>query len=493
MAAFRYRVVDRTMKKKIVLGLSIFALMFFFGGIYIITTTETTIYDLHRLSQLHRTVAVRKDLLLSIEKNQNDIILRNTNPMREVLPDDNGLTDTMKKCLICHHSSSSGETMAQLQQQIEKYLELMRDIFTSPPRSAVSYRKAKEALMLGDDMIGKIEHIITVTSDNFNRQEREILRRIDQSKSILFMLVTIGPFFVMGLAFILVRGLTRPVKSLLDATRRLKAGDLDHRIRDLKGEFGEVAESFNEMVASLKKQMQEMQRTEQLRVCGEMAAGLVHEIRNPLAGMKVSIEVLLTELDIEERDRDVLVKVVEQIKHIETLMKNLLNYARPVAAQPISMDVNKILEKTVYFIEKHPSFVSGKPSKQVIKELDDHLPEIVADPQQLQQVFLNILLNSVDAISEGGEITVTTRYDEMTKAVAIELRDTGKGIPAELMGKIFQPFFTTKGKGTGLGLAVSKRIVEEHLGSIEVANQVSGGAGFTITLPVKPEDKGGAT
>jgi signal transduction histidine kinase len=483
------------MKKKIVFGLAIFALMFFFGGVYIITTTETTIYDLHRLSQLHRTVAVRKDLLLNIEKNQNDIILRGTNLIAEESPGDNGLIDTMRKCLNCHQSDSSRETIAQLQEQIGKYQELMRDIFTSHPRSAVSNLKAKEALKLGDDMIVKIEHIITVTSDNFNKQERDILRRIDQSKSNLFILVTIGPFFAIGLAFILVRGLTRPVKSLLDATRRLKAGDLDHRIRGLYGEFGEVADSFNEMVASLKKQMEEMQRTEQLRVCGEMAAGLVHEIRNPLAGMKVSIEVLLTELNIEERDRDVLVKVIEQIKHIELLMKNLLNYARPAAAQPVSVNVNKILEKTVYFIEKHPSFVSGEPSRQVIKVMDDHLPEIIADPQQLQQVFLNLLLNSADAISEGGEVRVTTRYDEKRKAVAVVLRDTGKGIPAELMGKIFQPFFTTKGKGTGLGLAVSKRIVEEHGGSIEVANQMSGGVAFTITLPVtvKEEDKGGAT
>lgn len=479
------------MKKKIVFGLSIFALMFFFGGVYIITTTETTIYDLHRLSQLHRTVAVRKDLLLSIEKNQNNIILRDTNLMAEESPGDDDLMETMKKCTSCHQSSSSRETIAQLQQQIETYQEMMRDIFTSHSQSAVLNRKAKEALRLGDDMIGKIEHIIVVTSDNFDKQEREILRKIDQSKSILFMLVTVGPFFAMGLAFILVRGLTQPVKSLLDATRRLKAGDLDHRIRGLHGEFGEVANSFNEMVASLKKQMQEMQRTEQLRVCGEMAAGLVHEIRNPLAGMKVSIEVLLTELNIEERDKDVLVKVVEQIKHIELLMKNLLNYARPVAAQPVSVNVNKILEKTIYFVEKHPSFFSGEPCKQVIKELDDHLPEIVADPQQLQQVFLNLLLNSADAISEGGKITVITRHDEKRKAVAVELRDTGKGIPVELMGKIFQPFFTTKGKGTGLGLAVSKRIIEEHGGSIEFANQVSGGVSFTITLPVKPEDKGG--
>ncbi len=263
----------------------------------------------------------------------------------------------------------------------------------------------------------------------------------------------------------------------------------------LRDEFGEVADSFNEMAASLKKQMQEMQRTEQLRVCGEMAAGLAHEIRNPLAGMKVSIEVLLSELTIDERDRDILRKVIEQIRNIELLMKNLLNYARPVAAQPVRFNVNKVLEKTIYFIEKHPSFNSGNPRKRIVKELDDKLPEIVGDPQQLQQVFLNLLLNAADAISDGGEITVKTCADKEGKTVAIELHDTGKGIPPELAEKIFLPFFTTKGKGkgSGLGLAVSKRIVEEHGGSIQFANNSTGGVTFTIMLPVKADDDRGVT
>jgi two-component system NtrC family sensor kinase len=173
-------------------------------------------------------------------------------------------------------------------------------------------------------------------------------------------------------------------------------------------------------------------------------------------------------------------------------MKNLLNYARPVAAQPAIVNVNKILEKTAYFIEKHPSFVSGDPRKQIVKELDDHLPEIVGDPQQLQQVFLNLLLNGADAIPEGGKITIKTSHDKEGKTIAIKVQDTGKGIPSELKERIFQPFFTTKGKGkgTGLGLAVSKRIVEEHGGSIEVANNVSGGGAFTIILPVIADETG---
>lgn len=401
-----------------------------------------------------------------------------------------GMMGIAKKCLVCHPTSPSRERITHLIHQIEAYRGLTRDIFMADPGSVVSESRAGDALRLGDDLIDQMELIVNVTTANLEKQERGILRKIQERKNLLFLLVTIGPFFAVGLAFFLIRGLTRPVTSLLEATRRLKTGDLDYRIEGLQDEFGEVAASFNEMAASLKEQMQEMQRTEQLRVCGEMAAGLAHEIRNPLAGMKISIEVLLSELNLEDRDRDVLLKVIEQIRNIELLMKNLLNYARPVAAQPVSFNVNRVLEKAIYFIEKHPSFVSGVACKQLTRELDDHLPDIVGDPQQLQQVFLNLLLNAADAIGEGGIITVKTAHNAQARTVAVSIRDTGSGIAAELQEKIFQPFFTTKGKGTGLGLAVSKRIVEEHGGTIEVANHIPGGVTFTITLPVK-RDNGG--
>ena len=482
------------MKKKIVFGLAIFALMFFFGGVYIVTTTQATIYELHRLSQLHRTVALRKDLLLSIKKNQENIILRNRHFEMEEASGGQSMTAIVEKCFVCHTSFPFREQIDSLKMQIRGYRVRTRAVFAADPGSTLSENRTRAALTKGDDLIRKMEGIINMTSANLEKQEKAILKKINERKTLLFIMVTIGPFFAVGLAFFLIRALTRPVNSLLDATRRLKSGDLNHRISGLHDEFGEVAASFNEMAASLKKQMMEMQRTEQLRICGEMAAGLAHEIRNPLAGMKVSIEVLLSELNIEERDKEVLLKVIEQIRNIELLMKNLLNYARPVAAQPVRFNVNKILEKTIYFIEKHPSFTYGDPRKQLIRELDETLPEIVGDPQQLQQVFLNLLLNAADAVPEGGTITVRTVHDKQAKTVAVVLRDTGKGIPTELMEKIFQPFFTTKGKGkgTGLGLAVSKRIVEEHGGTIEAANNVSGGVAFTVTLPVKADEEGTA-
>lgn len=475
------------MKKKIIFGLSILALMFFFGGVYVITTMETTIYELHNIAALRHVVSLRKDLLISIEENQSRL-KGARDQAGGGIPENKSIIQAIKTCLTCHHPPPTMQTINNLRNQIEAYHELTQEVFTAPV--PVPEWHAKAALRMGDDLINKVKDLIIVSSSNLDKKEKEILRGIAHRKSMLFLLVTVGPFFAVGFAFILIQSLTKPVNSLLDATRRLKAGDLAYRIRGLHGEFGEVADSFNEMSESLKKQMQEMQRTEQLRVSGEMAAGIAHEIRNPLAGMKVSIEVLLTELDLEERDRIVLTKIIGQIRQIELLMRNLLNFARPVAAQPAVVNINKILERTIYFIEKHPSFSSPDARKQIVRELDEHLPDIIADPQQMQQVFLNLFLNAADAVPEGGKIRVKTCHDKTEGTIAIELHDTGKGIPDELTEKIFQPFFTTKGKGTGLGLAVSKRIVEEHGGAITASNNASGGAVFGIMLPVKMAEKG---
>ena len=151
---------------------------------------------------------------------------------------------------------------------------------------------------MGEDLINNIEGLISTAGFRLAGKEQAILSEIKLRKNFLFLMVTVGPFFAVGFAFVLISGIAKPVRSLLDATRRLKSGDLDYRITGLQGEFGEVADSFNEMAASLKTQMQEMQRTEQLRVSGEMAAGLAHEIRNPLAGIKVSMEVLLADLAV---------------------------------------------------------------------------------------------------------------------------------------------------------------------------------------------------
>lgn len=484
------------MKKKIVFGLSIFAMMFFLGGVYIVTTMETTVSDLQRLADLHHNVAFRKELLTNIEKIQDNIKLKGTRYAENMAATLYGsrMKEAVQRCLICHHPPQVVEAPLDLKRQVEQYVALTQSLFTSNPEAAVPAGEAAAALRMGENLSDDVEGLISTAGFRLAEKEQAILSRIKLRKNFLFLMVTVGPFFAVGFAFVLISGIAKPVRSLLDATRRLKGGDLDHRITGLQGEFGEVADSFNEMAASLQTQMQEMQRTEQLKVCGEMAAGLAHEIRNPLAGIKVSMEVLLADLHLEERDKLVLSKVIEEIRHIELLMKNFLNFARPVAAQPTTVDINQLLGKTVDFINNHPSFSAPDARRKIIQELAHDLPDTSVDPQQLKQVFLNLFLNAADALPDGGAITVRTRNDAQTQTIVIQLQDTGKGIPDELIDKVFQPFFTTKVKGTGLGLAVSKRLVEDNGGSIKVENNVSGGGvTFTIILPAQAAVRGVTT
>jgi len=313
------------------------------------------------------------------------------------------------------------------------------------------------------------------------------MNEIERTKYFLYGLVALGPLVSALLAFFFISGLTRPVKVLVESTRKLKGGELDHRVAGLKDEFGELAASFNEMAGALKEQMRKMQRTEQMAVVGELAAGLAHEIKNPMAGIKVAMSVLSEETYISPEDKSVLQKVVAEITQLEGLMKSFLNFAKPQKPRMEPVNVNQLLNTTLAFHLKHQAVGDARSGKvEIAKELGE-LPSTLADPTQLQQVFLNLFLNALHAMPLGGELSVRTRLEEDGKMIRIEVSDTGSGIREDLIDKVFQPFYTTKPKGTGLGLAISRQLIEQHDGVITVANRPGDGVLFTIRLPVTAE------
>ncbi|WP_321390134.1 ATP-binding protein [uncultured Desulfuromusa sp.] len=236
-------------------------------------------------------------------------------------------------------------------------------------------------------------------------------------------------------------------------------------------------------ITQKKKEEAELQRANQMVLVGEMAAGLAHEIKNPLAGIKVTLEVLADELDLNDEDQDLFVRVINETNRVEKLLKGLLNYARPPQLHYEKFDLNKLLDNSIQNVS-----ITGKNSSaegiEFVRDFAVHLPQLEADTAQLQQVILNILLNAIEAMPEGGKVYVSTcTRDE--QSVEIAIKDSGKGIPEGLLATIFQPFVTTKSKGSGLGLAISKRIIEEHGGTIEVDVPSSAGTRFTIILPCK--------
>jgi len=238
-------------------------------------------------------------------------------------------------------------------------------------------------------------------------------------------------------------------------------------------------------ITERKKIHETLQRAEQMKIVGEWAAGLVHEIKNPLAGIKGAVELLIEELPLTEKDKTVMNSTVDEIQRIESLLKSLLNYARPPKPEFHTISINDILDKTVALLFRQPSLSPNNMTIEVLKDFDKNLPETKADPLQLQQIFMNLISNAIESMQNSGILSLRTSFDAGANAILIDISDTGKGIDERVINSIFQPFFTTKPRGTGLGLAITKRLVELHGGRIHAENKKDGGALFHISLPVR--------
>lgn len=280
----------------------------------------------------------------------------------------------------------------------------------------------------------------------------------------------------------------RPLDELKETIARLREGDLAARVGFAKrtDDVGQLGRQFNEMIQQLAENraeierlhQREMARAEHLATIGELAAGLAHEIRNPLAGIAGVVDVMGKELPAESSSRAVLPEVQDEIHHIQAILNDLLAYARPRSPAFHPADLNSTIEQAVSLarqqVRTRPIEISFEPQK--------NLPEVMHDPMQIQQVILNLLINGIQAIPKEGKVEVTSRREGELAVVTI--KDTGKGIPKDSLPKIFKPFFTTRTEGTGLGLPLAKGIVESHGGRIEVQSEPGRGAQFDVLLPI---------
>jgi signal transduction histidine kinase len=402
------------------------------------------------------------------------------------------LDSVVRTCFGCHHEGSLQEILDSLRQQSEQYKSALSRVFTVRANAARRAEEEENAFRIGANLIEEVNGITALTSMKLEQRTQKAFREIGRTKVVLYVLLGVVPLVALPLSFIFLASFTKPVTALLTATRRLKSGDLDYRITGLTGEYGEVAASFNEMAASLKLHCVKMQWAEQLVVLGELAGGLAHEIKNPLAGIRTTVEVLANDRALASEHKDVLARIIESIDRIDVLIRNLMNFARPPQPHFLLTDLNAVVDGAVSLAQRHPLYQSRDAAVTIRKDYAGNLPRLLADPLQLQQVVLNLLLNAAEAMPSGGTVTARTFSDN--GALGVSIGDTGHGIEEQLMDRIFQPFFTTKAKGTGLGLAISKRLVEQHGGSIRAENAPAGGASFVITLPVGPRsDTAGKT
>lgn len=473
------------MKKKIIFGLSVFSIFLFIVGIYIIFTIEKATSTLDTLIKLHQVEILRESLLIRIKRVQTDLSLKNTRYARgiyTVVTDVRSMSTISNECFRCHHSAFIEEKLMDMRNQIEKYKDAISRVLTI--KANINRLEAEEdnAIKTGEELVTKVSDMIDITSKKLEEKTAARLKDIRKIKIILFSLVAIGPVIITFMGAIFIKGVTGPVGTLLNATRSLKTGNLDYRISGLTDEFGEVAASFNEMAESLREQMYKMQRAEQMTVVGEMAASLAHELKNLLTGLKIALEVLIENKNLSEGEIEIAKTTFSQIKRVEVLVKDVLDFARPKELDYKSTDFNELLEKTVSFIEAFSPKGNQTTPITVKKSLSPGLPRILVDPTQIQQVVMNLVLNSCEAMNDGGTLHISTWVAGSHLITTVS--DTGGGINSEHLKKVFKPFFTTKAKGTGLGLSISKGIIERHRGSLEMHSMPGEGTTATITLPL---------
>lgn len=236
-----------------------------------------------------------------------------------------------------------------------------------------------------------------------------------------------------------------------------------------------------EMEQKLRETQLQLLQSEKLRSLGEMAAGVAHEINNPLGGILLYASLLMEDMDPDDPKRKDVERIVQEAIRCKEIVKSLLEFARKSSPDKEPLDVNKALNEGLLFLENQATFHNIR----IVKELDPRLPLVLGNLGQLKQVFMNIILNAVDAMHGEGTLTIRTYPSGDGSEVVISFTDTGVGIPKEILPRIFDPFFTTKevGKGTGLGLSVSYGIVKEHGGRIEVESEVGKGSTFKVVLP----------
>lgn len=314
------------------------------------------------------------------------------------------------------------------------------------------------------------------------------LKALRQASIYLALVLAV---LVVGFAWLVAGRIVAPLRRLVDASRRLGAGDLNARVESVPhDEIGTLSAAFNDMASALKKSAEEVEqlhqreiaRAAQLASVGELAAGIAHEIKNPLAGVSSGIDLLEKNLADHPSTGTLIGQIRSELRRMDRAIRDLLSYARPRDPEVGWVSPRLLADRVVSLIRPQAEAAGVRVEHRASKL--SH--RVRVDPELITQALVNLAMNGIQAMERGGVLTVSV--EERGEEIHISVSDTGKGIPEENLEKIFRPFYTTKHRGTGLGLAISRTIVERHLGRMAVESTSGLGSRFTLVLPIAEEE-----
>jgi signal transduction histidine kinase len=330
------------------------------------------------------------------------------------------------------------------------------------------------------------QEMVSFAQDVMSKEKESMARMVARSRDIHILSFAVASIFMLYIAYFLGSTLLGTVNRFQGYAQRIAAGDFTPitPVRRFRDEFTDLAVTINQMLQELEAHEGVLVQTHKMRAVGTLTAGVAHELNNPLNNITLTAHALLEdyrELPDQER-QEMLGDLVTEAGRAQRIIKNLLDFVRESGAQMEPLDLVALLKDTIHLAANQVKLSGIK----IEFSATDNLPRVHGDAQQLQQVFLNLILNAMDASPKGGKIQALVVPADEPNFVAVKIIDFGSGIGEHILGSIFDPFFTTKtkGKGTGLGLSVSQGIVAKHGGRIVVSSREGQGSTFSVVLPV---------
>ena len=289
------------------------------------------------------------------------------------------------------------------------------------------------------------------------------------------------------LAYILLNQILKPIRILsMEASDADFDSPLPREMTALRQRVHSLMENVDQTQSELQQSREHLLQTEKLAVVGKLAAGVAHTIRNPLTSVNMRLFSLERSLELSQTQQEDFEVISEEVRHIDTIVQNFLEFARPPKLKIQSISPSEVVDMALQLL-RHRLESYGV---QVELDRQHRLPMVEADPEQLKEVLINLLVNGCEAMGEGGLIVIREEEgvaEPLGRVVVIRVKDNGPGIPKSVRDKVFQPFFSTKEEGTGLGLSIAYRIVEEHGGWLSLKSKEGEGTTFTITLPCRED------
>lgn len=479
------------MKKRILTGFGLLLAIFLCGSIIAALDITKTTERMDKLIMLHQVEILREDLIIHVQQVQSHISrnkARSGGDVDMLNAQVQEMDRLMSTCTGCHHSPELTRGLAGMRDLADDYKTAITRLVTTAANEQRITALERRTQDLGQELITMTQGMAFTANVRLQQKTQETMATIREISNVLYGTLLLGFILAVVTAYLLVRSLDGQLQKLLEATRRISRGELQHRVdaNGAKGsEFKELGEAFNTMTQNLHLSQRQLVQSAKLAAIGELATNIAYEVNNPLTGVLGYAGLLLKADDIPSDKKEQLRTIERETIRAREVLKNLLDFSRRKPPQLVKTDISELIQNTVLLVKGQ----AKQGNVEIVRDCPPGLPPVALDADEMTQVFVNLINNAFVAMSKGGTLTIRCRPDRDRsgkEVVTVELADTGHGIPEEHLDKVFDPFFTTKpdGEGAGLGLSISFMIVQNHGGRIEVESKVGQGSTFRVSLPV---------